>query len=70
MLIAKTLVAHGPAAFMEVLRENARVQFDARDGWMLVAKPLDRRPRHRELMWIHPDDLRLDWIREFRFKDT
>ena len=50
MLITKTLVAHGPAAFMEVLRENARVQFDARGGWMLIAKPHDLRPRRRELM--------------------
>lgn len=66
MLIAKTIDAKGRAQFSEVLKVGT-VQFDQRDGWVLLSAPIDVRQRKRELRWMHPEDDYFEWVREFRF---
>ena len=70
MLVVRTTGVNGKAAFAEVLRTGAHVQFDQRDGWVLVAKPLHIRPSWRTLEWIHPDDIQIDWVKDFCFEAT
>lgn len=70
MLIAKLSSANGAASFMEVVRTCARVQFDAREGWVLVAKPLHVRPRWRTLEWLYLGAVRFEWVKDFRFETT
>lgn len=66
MLIAKTTERRAEPHYREVLRVG-RVQFDDRDGWVLLSEPPGARPRKRVLQWMHPSDVRFEWVREFRF---
>lgn len=63
MLIAKTTEKHGEPRYREVLKVG-RVLFDPRDGWVLLA---ELEARKGSLQWLHPDDVRFEWVREFRF---
>lgn len=44
--------------------------FDPRDGWVLLSEPLGARPRKRVLQWMHPDDVRFEWVRNFTFSNA
>jgi hypothetical protein len=41
------------------------VAFDPRPGWLLLAIPIGGKPI--DMVWIHPDTTRIDWIRAFNF---
>lgn len=60
MIIAKSI----DGRIFEI-KNCGTVQFDKRDGWLLVCDPGDSRMMN--LRWIHPDDVKLEWILEFRF---
>ena len=69
MLIAKTTEKHGEPHYREVVKVG-RVLFDHRDGWVLLSEPLGARPRKRVLQWMHPDDVRFEWVRKFAFSNA
>ena len=69
MLIAKVIDVDGRETFAEVLK-TGRVQFDGRDGWVLLSSPLDVRANRRELRWMHPADTVFVWVRLFRFQSV
>jgi len=66
MLIAKIIESPRKISFREVMRIG-RVQFDPRDGWVLLRSPLGERPRKLEYQWMHPSDVKFEWVRKFRF---
>ena len=66
MIVAKLTDQRGRPQFREVVRVG-RVQFDSRDGWVLLRFPLGERPRKLEYQWAHPSEVRFEWVREFRF---
>jgi hypothetical protein len=55
----KTRVVH--------LMRQGPVKFAAGDDWMLV-KDLDRAWHETEMRWVHPTEVHVEWVREFRDK--
>jgi hypothetical protein len=66
VLVAKVIDAKRREIFAQVVMV-VRVRFDNRDGWVLLAGPLDLPAHRRELSWMHPDDSMFVWVRRFRF---
>lgn len=68
MLVLKTTDRRGHADFWEV-KGAGPVRFDPRPGWVLVGRPIGARPRKQtELRWLHPNEVRFEWAREFLFQ--
>lgn len=69
MLVLKTTDRHGRDAYWEIKGVADDVRFDPRPGWVLVGQPIGARPRKQtELRWLHPDDVRFEWVRGFSFQ--
>lgn len=62
MLIAK-MVRGKRTMFVELVKQGP-VQFDPRPGWVLC-RDVQEQPRFAELFWVHPDEVRAEWVREF-----
>lgn len=62
MRIAK-MVVNKKVRFVELVRQGA-VQFDPRPGWILC-RDVQVQPRFADLFWVHPDEVRAEWVREF-----
>lgn len=67
MRIAKIFVSgeHKDAKFFEVVKVADEVKFDPRPGWVFV-READKIPRRAEVFWFHPDDVRFDWVKDFK----
>lgn len=63
MLIAKRNTKSTPT-FWQVLKVGV-VTFDTRPGWVLLGDQPGSRKSN--LVWIHPDDTSIEWVREFNF---
>lgn len=60
--IVKLRQPYSHESFAEVLREGP-VQFDSREGWLLLAIPIGARQPRQTLFWEHPADGRILWDR-------
>ena len=65
MYVAKVITKKGEQ-FFEVLNIGT-VQFDRRDGWVLLASPIGARRPKQELTWVHPEDVKFEWVLKFNF---
>ena len=68
MLIAKLTLSPTRTRYAQVVRTGP-VQFDARPGWVLMTEPIGAPIRKRDFFWVHPDDTRIEWVRDFSFLD-
>jgi hypothetical protein len=62
MKVAKFTVK-GKDKFMQVVRVSS-VKFDPRPGWVLV-RDMHVQPAFQDVQWVHPDDVKFHWVREF-----
>jgi hypothetical protein len=60
MKIAK-IVDRKKERFVEVVKVGG-VKFDPRPGWVFI-KTIEK--TNKECEWVHPDEVRFEWIREF-----
>ena len=47
----------------EVIKQGP-VQFDPRPNWILLGLPIGG--IHKDLKWVHPSEIRAEWVREFK----
>lgn len=68
MRIAKVFVhgEHREAKFLEVVKVADEVKFDPRPGWVFVREVDKASWWKNEVFWLHPDDVRFGWVREFK----
>lgn len=63
MRIIKFTHKNGKDKFMEIVKISS-VLFDSRPGWILV-REIDKIARNNDVMWIHPSENKIDWVRNF-----
>ena len=65
MLIMKMIDEKHRVRIVELLKAG-RVQFDPRPNWLLTSVDIGKRGRARhDMTWIHSDDVKVEWVREF-----
>ena len=67
MWLAK--MQQGPQLEPEIVEVKAvrdYVSFDGRRGWVLINRNIGARPRRQTLAWIHPGDVFVWWLKEWR----
>ena len=69
MRIVKTSAKPNKPRFWELLKVADNVRFDPRPGWLLVSPTIGLPRRKANPQWIHPEDVPVVWIREFRFEE-
>ena len=62
--IAKVYIKNKPV-FVKVAKVGS-VAFDPRPGWVLCVHAAAAK-WCADPFWLHPDDTKFDWVREFRF---
>lgn len=63
MKIAK-IISSKKELFVEVVKTGS-VKFDTRPGWVFV-REIDKIFRKCEVFWVHPEEVKFVWIREFK----